>query len=218
MTITQDQQNALLSILYNGKFLTKVADTTKLARKYYNQNKYWCSNINMRSVTGHYKVLRLVLTRDYACTPDTQISNLNNIIKYGPVNKEEAVFYYYYKHHNFFINMLSCLKQAFQSYTERRFYCKCIKLPGDFDWPGLTTHKDKNFTISGEDIMKLFGSMHFIDTPYLKRISIENDKMPIKLPKPSSLKSLHCNPNSYIPNVGNYLFRNNNEVEEVKFT
>ena len=51
----------------------------------------------MRSVEGHYKVLRLVLNRDYACTPDTQISNLNNIIKYGPVNKEEAVFYYYYR-------------------------------------------------------------------------------------------------------------------------
>ena len=210
MTLSHSQENALLSILDNGRFLTQVAGTTKMARKYYNQDKFWCSNISLVSVEGFHKTLRLVLNRDTGCVNNKIIvSNLNNIIKYGPVSKEEAVFYYYYKHHDFFIDILSSLKQAFQSYSERRFYCKNIRLPSSFDWPGLPTHKDRNFIVSGEDIMRLFGTRHFVDTPIMDKTVISHSNFkPIKLPRPIHLNSLKCRGSPYIPNVGNFIFRN----------
>jgi len=204
------QQNALLSILDNGYFLSRVAGSTKMARKYYNEYKYWCSNINLNCVQDQHKTIRLVLHKNVGCYPNSNVvtSNLNNILKYGPNNDEEAVFYFYYKHHDFFIDFLSSLKQAFQSYTERKVYCKNIKLPGDFDWPGLTTHADRNFIISGEDIIRLYGSTHFIDRGPLSKTLVSQRKS-IKLPKPihiTATKSCVA-PDVNIP-VGNYLFRN----------
>lgn len=209
--MTPDQEKALLSILDNGYFLTQIAGSTKMARKYYNEYKYWCSNINLTSVKDQHKTIRIVLHKDVGCYPNSKLvtSNLNNMLKYGPINQEEAVFYYYYKHHNFFIDVLSSLKQAFQSYTERRIYCKNIRLPGDFDWPNLKTHKQRNFIVTGEDIMRLYGSTHFIDHGPMGE-TVVSQRVPIKLPKPIHLSgSKKCVAPEFNPPVGNYLFRNN---------
>ncbi len=187
--MTPDQENALLSILDNGYFLSRIAGSTKMARKYYNEYKYWCSNINLNCVEGQHNTIRLVLNRDVGCYPKLKVvtANLNYILKYGPFNKEEAVFYYYYKHHNFFIDILSSLKQAFQSYTERREYCKNIKLPGDFKWPGLDTHAKRNFIITGEDIMRLYGTTHFVDRGPMNKTVVSQPRA-IKLPIPVHIR------------------------------
>ena len=208
--LKQVQEKALLSILDNGKFLSQIAQTTKMARKYYNQNKFWCSNINMRNIEGGNTTLRLLLTRDMGCSNTAvETANLNHILKYGPSNKTEAMFYYYYKHSDFFIDVLSALKQAFQSYSNNRYYCKYITLPSDLKWDGITTHKDRNFYVTGVDLIRLYGSTHFVDMGLLQTTLVSQRKS-IKLPMPVLVDSLNCKPDLFIPNsVGNYLFRNN---------
>jgi len=207
--MTPDQERALLSILDNGYFLTHVANTTKMARKYYNQHKYWCANIKLNCVQGSTKTIQLVLNRDGGCNTETRtISNLNGVVKYGPANNEEAIFYYYYKHRNFFIGVLSSLKLAFAAYTERRDYCKNISLPADFQWQGLDTHAERHFVVSAKDIMRLYGSTHFINTTP-KGETVIASRPPVKLPTPVNLSSTNCIAPVYNPAVGNYLFRNN---------
>ena len=207
--MTPDQEKALLSILDNGYFLTHVADTTKMARKYYNQYKYWCANINLNCVQGVSKTIKLVLHRDGGCDTKTHTtSNLNSILKYGPTNQEEAIFYYYYKHRNFFIGVLSSLKLAFTAHTERREYCKNINLPADFNWDGIKTHADRHFIVSAKDIMKLYGSTHFINTTPMGNTVIATRPF-VKLPMPVNINTTNCvAPNINVP-IGNYVFRNN---------
>jgi len=207
--MTPDQEKAFLSILDNGYFLTHVAGTTKMARKYYNQHKYWCANISLKCVKGASKTIKLVLHKDGGCsTASHTTSNLNSIIKYGPTNEEEAIFYYYYKHRNFFIGVLNSLKQAFQSYTERREYCKNIRLPADFQWDGISSHKDRNFVVTAKDIMRLYGSTHFIHMNPMGETVVAT-RPTIKLPIPVSIDSTKCIAPVFNPAVGNFLFRNN---------
>jgi hypothetical protein len=153
------QVYALLAILQNSKFITDVAGTTKMARAYFNDYKYWCQNISFNSIKGyHGKSLRLILHPTYTCNYDSKKicgSNLNRILITGPQTKKESIFYYYYKNHNFFIRILTALKWAVKSFNDDKYYCKVIELPREFDW-GLQ-NKDLKFRITSRDIMSLYG-------------------------------------------------------------
>jgi hypothetical protein len=161
--LTLGQRNALLSIMQNSKFITDVSRTTKMARAYLNDHKYWCKNISLAPVKGFSgKSVKLNIHPMYTCGHDNKKengkSNLNRVIIYGPQTQEESVFYYYYKHHDFFIRVLTAFKTAVASHSEHKYYCKTIKLPRDFIWEGVTG-KEHTFSITGKDIMSLYGYM-----------------------------------------------------------
>jgi hypothetical protein len=161
-TLLPGQIHALLSIMQNARFITEVSRTTKMARAYFNDHKYWCKNISLAPVKGYSgKSVRLNLHPMYTCGYDSKNengkSNLNRVIIYGPQTPEESVFYYYYKNHDFFIRVLTAFKTAVASHSAGKYYCKTINLPKDFDW-GLLG-KDLNFNITGKDIMSLYGYM-----------------------------------------------------------
>ena len=174
--LKQGQISALLAILQNSKFIADVSRTTKMARAYFNADKYWCQNISFNSIKGYRgKNLRLILHPTYNyCNGNNLIcsydynrnksrtfpcgSNLNRIITHGPQTVEESIFYYYYKNHNFFIRILTALKWAVSYHNADKYYCKVIELPNDFDW-GLDK-KDLKFRIRGRDIMSLYGYVY----------------------------------------------------------
>ncbi len=167
-TLLPGQYSALLSIMQNARFITEVSRTTKMARAYYNDSKYWCKNISLDPVKGFSgKSIQLNLHPMYTCDYDSKNengkSNLNRVIIYGPQTPEESIFYYYYKHHNFFVRILTAFKTAVASHSAHKYYCKTIRLPKDFNWPdykgGFLTGKDLTFNITGKDIMSLYGYM-----------------------------------------------------------
>ena len=97
MTLTAGQQTAILAILQNSRFIVDIAGSTKLARAYYNDYKYWCKIIPYKQIKGfENKNLKLILHRNYSCngTPTDEGSNINRILRYGPKNDEESIFYY----------------------------------------------------------------------------------------------------------------------------
>ena len=162
------QIHALLSIMQNARFITEVSRTTKMARAYFNDHKYWCKNISLAPVKGYSgKSVQLNLHPMYTCAHDSKKengkSNLNRVIIYGPQTPEESVFYYYYKNHDFFIRVLTAFKTAVASHSAHKYYCKTIRLPKDFNWPdykgGFLSGKDLTFNITGKDIMSLYGYM-----------------------------------------------------------
>lgn len=169
-TLLPGQIHALLSIMQNARFITEVSRTTKMARAYFNDHKYWCKNISLAPVKGYSgKSVRLNLHPMYTCGYDSKNengkSNLNRVIIYGPQTPEESVFYYYYKNHDFFIRVLTAFKTAVASHSAHKYYCKTIRLPKDFNWPGLSG-KDLTFNITGKDIMSLYGYMWPCPTQY----------------------------------------------------
>lgn len=229
------QIHALLSIMQNSRFITEVARTTKMARAYFNDYKYWCKNISLDPVVGFSgKSVKLNLHPMYTCGYDKKNengkSNLNRVIIYGPQTPEESIFYYYYKHHNFFIRILTAFKTAIASHSADKYYCKTINLPKDFKWAGLSG-KDLNFNITGRDIMSLYGYVwpcpsldpncvtdswgpHKIYCPgnTIKTIQgARGDKVTsFQLPAPiHSINTIQCNQGKYglMDAIGNYNYR-----------
>jgi len=219
MTLTKGQQNVLLAIMQNSRFIVEVAGSTKMARAYYNDFKFWCKKLNYKHINGfENKGLTLVLHRNYKCG-DTPVhgSNLNRILTYGPKNDEESVFYYYYKNHNFFSRILSALLWAFKSYNEGRYYCKVVKLPTDFDWNGAygLTDSEMNFTIDARDMMGLYGFRWLCTAPYGITKTIQSERLKktftwkLPAPKNTSVVPLNkCDRNREIPDgIGTYNYR-----------
>ena len=82
-------------------------------------------------------------------------------------------------------------------------------LPGDFKWPGLDTHAKRNFIITGEDIMRLYGTTHFVDRGPMNK-TVVSQRRAIKLPIPVHIAGTSsCEAPEFNPPVGNYFFRNN---------
>ena len=216
MTLTAGQQTAILAILQNSRFIVDIAGSTKLARAYYNDYKYWCKIIPYKQIKGfENKNLKLILHRNYSCngTPTDEGSNINRILRYGPKNDEESIFYYYYKNHDFFVRILTALKWAIKSYNEGRYYCKVIELPNDFDWADIgVPDAERVFTIESKDIMALYGYIWSLPPHYPVTIQGVRGKKGYtwKLPKPKTLINANvCDITKRLPDaIGNYTFRN----------
>ena len=227
MTLTAGQQTAILAILQNSRFIVDVAGSTKLARAYYNDYKYWCKIIPYKQIKGfENKNLKLVLHRNYSCNgmPTDEGSNINRILRYGPKNDEESIFYYYYKNHDFFVRILTALKWAIKSYNEGRYYCKVIELPKDFDWVDIgVPDNERVFTIESKDIMALYGYIWPIPPNFPPQYLGTIPQYPVtiqgvrgkkgytwKLPKPKTLINANvCDITKRLPDaIGNYTFRN----------
>ena len=216
MTLTAGQQTAILAILQNSRFIVDIAGSTKLARAYYNDYKYWCKIIPYKQIKGfENKNLKLILHRNYSCNgmPTDEGSNINRILRYGPKNDEESIFYYYYKNHDFFVRILTALKWAIKSYNEGRYYCKVIELPNDFDWADIgVPDAERVFTIESKDIMALYGYIWSLPPHYPVTIQGVRGKKGYtwKLPKPKTLINANvCDITKRLPDaIGNYTFRN----------
>jgi len=100
--LKKNQQYAILSIIQNSDFITKMAGSTKLARAYYNSNKEWCLTLDLKSITNFNN--KTILLRAYQTIPKhLEITNsfkkckevnINKLFTYGPQTKEEAIFFF----------------------------------------------------------------------------------------------------------------------------
>jgi|LakMenE01Jun11ns_1017448.scaffolds.fasta_scaffold9860812_2 hypothetical protein len=146
----------IFTTLKYSRLIYTIAGAVKMARSYYNQNKNYCVSINMSSINNGNGKLTLYLnpsctvskndlnTRTYLTRVFDQLPTLwgcydylNNPISfcktpYENLTNNEKILRYYMKHTDFFVNLLSALKQSIYDYAKYKDYCKVFTVPKYF--------------------------------------------------------------------------------------
>jgi hypothetical protein len=154
---------------FQGQAITVYLPTL---RKYHQQN-----NLNTTTLMKLIAVQKLptcwsniVLGGTGECKNES--INNNNTIK---LTSREKVLYYYIKYSPFFVNLLSALKNSFDQFVERKYYCQNFTFPAEL-YPG--TKEERTIFATGDYLKAIYSY-------YLERA---RNGSHLKLPQPTSMK------------------------------
>lgn len=176
---TQDQLQKfalwISTIFYYNNFILNITDLARVARRYKNDNLFFCRTINFSSVngfTGQQIVLYISPMDESACYNSNETSTIMRILPNGilplcwadntctsihvppsQMTNKEQIIYYYYINLNFFVNLINALKNSLTQHQWRTDYCITLVFPEEL-YPG--SKSERTFIASGAFLRQIF--------------------------------------------------------------
>lgn len=170
----------VFNILKHSRLIYDILWIKKWPRNYRNNNKFFCSTINLNEITGGKGKIK-VYSLDELCVrnPNANFNKITSVLRLSPfvrlrcasnkiksfpltnilcpsisvpLTNNEKILQNYLLNGDFLLNVLFSLKNSIYQYAKHKYYCKVFKVPANFS----SNKKSYKVKLTGKELKMLY--------------------------------------------------------------